>query len=179
MKKAAWHVLHLLDRNLEKVFLLAAYSACAGIVAVEVFRRYVLHEQAPWSTTVPAYMFVWITWIGCSYAVRMRLHLAFSEVREHLSRNLQFALMQLDNVLFMVLGGLFVYWSYDLAQLHFGLESIVPGTDDLPSWLFYCATPIGWSALMFRIVQNALEDTRRYLGGKPVFLKGVLSEIKG
>lgn len=170
-------ILRFIDQNLEKVLLIIAYSTCAGIVATEVFRRYILHQQAPWSTTVPSYMFIWITWLGCSYAVKARLHLAFGEIRERLPRNAQFVMMQIDNVLFMVLGSFFVYWSYDLVSLHQMLESIVPGTDNLPSWWFYSATPIGWSVLMFRVLQNIFQDFGCLIQGKPITPVGSLSEL--
>ena len=66
-----------LDLNLEKTVLVLAYAGCAGIIAVEVFRRYVFDAQAPWSTFVPSYLFLWLTWLGASYCVKLRNHLVF------------------------------------------------------------------------------------------------------
>ena len=169
--------LRWLDRNLEKAILIVAYSACAGIVAVEVFRRYVFQAQAPWSTFVPSYMFLWITWLGCSYCVRARLHLSFNEIRDRLPRHWQFALMQFDYFLFLVFGSIVIYYSLDLVALQYRVESIVPGTDDLPSWWFYSATPVGWCLLFFRIAQNVVEDVTRFVRGEPVATRGSLISI--
>ena len=47
MKKALLATYHWLDNNLEKWILVVAFASCAGIIAVEVFRRYILKEQAP------------------------------------------------------------------------------------------------------------------------------------
>ena len=169
--------LRWLDQNLEKTIVIVAFVACAGIVAVEVFRRYVFQEQAPWSTFVPSYMFLWITWLGCSYCVKARLHLSFNEIRDRLPRPWQFALTQFDYVLFLAFGGVVIFWSYDLVALHFRLDSIVPGTDDLPSWLFYSATPVGWSLLIFRIAQNVVVDVKAYVSGAPMATRGTLISI--
>ncbi len=161
-----------LDNNLEKTILVIAYAFCAGIVAVEVFRRYVFDTQAPWSTFVPSYLFLWLTWLGASYCVKLRSHLVFNEVRERLPRGWQFFLVQFDYVLYFVFGGIVIYWSFDLVSLHFEMESIVPGTDDVLSWWFYSATPVGWTMLLIRVVQNIIIDINDFRSGAPVRVKG-------
>ena len=74
-------VLRWLDANVEKIFILVCYVTMAGIIFVEVFRRFVFNEQVPWSTTVPVYLFLWIVWLGCAYNVKIRAHLRFDELR--------------------------------------------------------------------------------------------------
>lgn len=166
--------LRWLDANLEKVILITAFAFCAGIIAVEVFRRFVLSQQAPWSTFIPAYLFLWLTWIGASYGAKMRCHLSFHELRDRMPRHWQFALIQLDNILYFVFAAIVIYWSWDLAYLHFRLDSVVPGTNNVPSWLFYSATPVGWSLLVLRVTQNAVEEISSYLRGEPLPRRGSL-----
>lgn len=146
------------DANLEKWVLILAYVACAGIVFVEVVRRFAFNDQAAWSTAVPAYMFLWLTWLGCSYAVKLRVHLRFAELRNNFPRPVQYALMQFDYVLYIVFGVVVIYYSTDLLDLQIMNQSLVPGTDELPAWWFYLATPIGWSLLLFRVLQCAVQD---------------------
>ena len=165
-------ILKWLDDNLEKTVLVIAYALCAGIVAVEVFRRYIVGLKAPWSTFVPSYLFLWLTWLGAAYCVKLRSHLVFNEVRERLPRGWQYFLMQLDYLLFFIFGGIVIYWSFDLVALHFEMESIVPGTDDVLSWWFYSATPVGWTMLLIRVVQNIVIDFKDYTSGAPVRVKG-------
>ena len=168
-------VLSWLDRNLEKTVVLTAYSVCAGIVAVEVFRRYFFSVQAPWSTTVPAYMFLWLTWIGAAYGVKIRAHLNFSEVRAALSRNTQFVLMQIDNLLFLVFATIVIYYASDLLTLQMDNGSIVPGTDTIPQWWFYLATPVGWSLLCLRVIQNMIEDIAVMRAGETLKVRGEMT----
>jgi TRAP-type C4-dicarboxylate transport system permease small subunit len=172
VNRHASSVLRRLDNNLEKIFLIIAFATCTGIVAVEVFRRYVLFEQAPWSTTVPSYLFLWLTWLGAAYCVRIRAHLNFGEVRDLLPRTWQFVLMQFDYALYVLFGAVVIYWSYDLVALQYNLESIVPGTDHVLSWWFYSATPVGWGLLIFRVAQNVVEDVKAYRSGVPLKLRG-------
>lgn len=161
-----------LDLNLEKTVLIICFSGCAGIIAVEVFRRYVFNQQAPWSTYIPSYLFLWLTWLGASYCIKMRNHLVFNEVRDRMSRTWQYIFLQLDYVLYFIFGGVVIYWSYDLVTLHFEMESIVPGTDDVLSWWFYSATPVGWSLLLFRVCQNIVIDYRDFRSGAPIKVRG-------
>ena len=170
--------LRWLDANLEKVVLITAYAACALIVAVEVFRRYVLSQQAPWSTFIPAYLFLWLTWLGASYCVKIRAHLNFGEIRDRLPRTWKYALTQIDYVLYIVFGAVVFYWSYDLVALHWNLESIVPGTDNVPSWWFYSATPVGWALLMFRVAQNAVQDFKAFASGAELAERGSFGKVE-
>jgi TRAP-type C4-dicarboxylate transport system permease small subunit len=166
-----------LDQNAEKVVVVVAFAACTLIVAVEVFRRYVFAQQAPWSTFVPAYLFLWLTWIGCAACVRLRLHLNFGEIRDRLPRTVQYLLMQTDYVLYIVFAVVVFYWSLDLAAMHWEMESIVPGTDDAPSWVFYSATPVGWGLLLVRVAQNAVEDWRDLRSDRPLKLRGTMISL--
>jgi TRAP-type C4-dicarboxylate transport system permease small subunit len=164
-----------LDRNLERSIILVAYTTCAGIVAVEVFRRYALSLQAPWSTTIPAYMFLWLTWIGCAYGVKIRAHLSFAELRSRLPRHVQFVLLQIDNLLFVLLACILVYYGTDLLKIQMENNSIVPGTDTIPQWWFYSATPVGWTLLVVRVVQNMIEDVQAMRSGAPLKVRGDLT----
>lgn len=167
-------VLVWLDKNLEKTVVLVAYTVCAGIVAVEVFRRYFFAAQAPWSTTIPAYMFLWLTWIGAAYGVKIRAHLNFSEVRNALPRNFQFVLLQIDYLLFLALATIVIYYATDLLTIQWNNGSVVPGTDTIPQWWFYLATPVGWSLLCFRVVQNMIEDVMAMRSGAPLKVQGAM-----
>ena len=94
--------------------------------------------------------------------MKLRNHLVFNEVRERLPRGWQYFLVQFDYVLYFIFGGIVIYWSFDLVALHFEMESIVPGTDDVLSWWFYSATPVGWTMLLIRVVQNIVIDYNDY-----------------
>lgn len=168
-------ILTWLDRNLEKTVILTAYTTCAGIVAVEVFRRYFFSMQAPWSTTVPAYMFLWLTWIGAAHGVKIRAHLSFSEVRAALPRKAQFLLMQLDNLLFLVFATIVIVYASDLLKLQWDNGSVVPGTDTIQQWWFYLATPVGWSLLCVRVIQNMIQDFTDMRAGEALKLRGEMT----
>jgi TRAP-type C4-dicarboxylate transport system permease small subunit len=166
-----------LDSNIEKSVILVAYVTCAGIISVEVVRRFMFNEQVAWSTTIPAYMFVWLTWPGAALAVRTRAHLAFNEYRSKLPRIGQYFALQVDYILYLVFAMVAIYYSYDLLLVQQNNFSTVPGTFSVPSWWFYMATPVGWTLLVFRVLQNALEDYRDLSSGRPLKVEGGFSNV--
>ena len=165
------------DKNIEKVVIFICYSNIGGIVFVEVIRRFVFSQQAAWSTTIPIYLFLWITWVGASYNVRIRTHLKFDEIRVRLPYKVQFLLQILDAVLWIFFAIIVVIYSteqVDLARENF---MIVQGTDNVLQWWFYLATPLAWSLLIIRVIQNLVEDIKLFLKGKQLPIQNAMTNI--
>ena len=131
-------------------------------------KRFVFSQQAAWSTTIPIYLFLWITWIGASYNVRIRTHLKFDEIRVRLPYNIQFLLQVLDAVLWILFGVKVVIYSTEQVQLAKENFMIVQGTDNVLQWWFYVATPLAWSLLIIRVLQNLLEDIKSFIKREPL-----------
>lgn len=167
--------LRWLDENAEKTIIVVAYGTMTAIIFVEVIRRYAFQQQAPWSTTVPVYLFLWIAWIGAAYNVRRRTHLRFEEFRRRLSYPLQFATLILDAVLWLIMAVIVLYFAIDYVQLLHMNFAIVPGTDNVMQWWFYMATPVGWSILIVRVIQNFIEDLDDYRHGRPLRMSMALT----
>jgi len=170
-------LLKWIDRNIEKLVIFICYSSMAGIVFVEVIRRFVFSQQAAWSTTIPIYLFLWITWIGASYNVRIRTHLKFDEIRVRLPYNIQFLLQVLDAVLWILFGVIVVIYSTEQVQLAKENFMIVQGTDNVLQWWFYVATPLAWSLLIIRVLQNLLEDIKSFIKREPLPIQNAVTNI--
>ncbi len=160
-------LLHWLDRNLERWIILVNYVAMAAIIFVEVIRRFAFNQQAPWSSTIPIYLFLWIVWIGCAYNVRIRAHLTFDEVRIRLPYKAQYACLLLDAALWIIFASIVIYFSTQQVLLSRDNFAIVQGTDNVMQWWFYIATPLAFSLLIFRVLQNMREDWIDFSSGCP------------
>jgi TRAP-type C4-dicarboxylate transport system permease small subunit len=156
-----------LDKHIERTLILFAYSAMALIIVFAVFERFVLNEMVPWSTSIPIYLFLWVTWIGCSHNVRQRTHLVFNDIRLRLPYGWQFACLCLDAVLWIVFAIIVLVYTIEQTRLVEMNFAIVQGTDNVMQWWFYLATPIAWALLIVRVLQNMLDDLRRYVRRKP------------
>jgi TRAP-type C4-dicarboxylate transport system permease small subunit len=79
----------------------------------------------------------------------------------------QFACMCLDAVLWIVFGGIVLYFTIEQTRLVEMNFAIVQGTDNVMQWWFYLATPLAWMLLIFRVLQNLSEDIGRFLRKEP------------
>lgn len=160
-------VLRWLDRNAERSLILVAYSSMAMIIVYAVFERFILNRMIPWSTSIPIYLFLWVTWIGCSHNVRRRTHLVFNDIRLRLPYRTQFACMLLDALLWIVFAAVVLYYTIEQTRLVEMNFAIVQGTDNIMQWWFYLATPMAWALLIVRVLQNVVDDVRRFASRKP------------
>lgn len=158
-------LLKLIDDNIERVIILVNYVVMAGIIFVEVIRRFLFNEQAAWSTTIPIYLFLWIVWIGCAYNVKIRAHLRFDELRTRMSRPMQFACLMLDSALWIIFSIIVIIYSTEQVLIARDNFAIVQGTDNVLQWWFYTATPLAFIILIYRVLQNVMEDVRTYRSG--------------
>lgn len=163
-----------LDQNIEKIIILISYAAMAGIIFVEVIRRFLFNQQVPWSTTIPVLLFLWVTWFGASYNVKKRTHLALTEVRARLPYVLQFACFVLDAALWLIFAVIVIYFTIHQTYIAYDNFAIVGGTDNVMEWWFYLATPLAWSLIMLRVIQNLIEDYQRYKNREPFILQAAL-----
>lgn len=163
-----------LDRNTEKVIIIITYSTMAGIIFVEVVRRFLFNEQVPWSTTVPVLLFLWVTWFGASYNIKKRTHLALTEIRSRLPYTLQFYCFVMDAILWISFACIVVYFTFEQTWLAYDNFAIVGGTDNVMEWWFYLATPLAWVLIVVRVLQNLFEDIRRYRAREPFVLQASL-----
>ena len=164
-------VVRWIDENIEKIVILVCYVTMAAIIFVEVIRRFAFDQQAAWSTTIPIYLFLWVTWMGAAYNTKIRSHLRFDEFRVRLPYRGQFACLCLDTLLWIVFGVIVVYYSVEQVQLSYDNFAIVQGTDNVMQWWFYLATPIAWGLLIFRALQNFWKDLVTFRAGKPFQLQ--------
>ncbi|MFT5707196.1 MAG: TRAP-type C4-dicarboxylate transport system permease small subunit [Oceanospirillaceae bacterium] len=163
-----------IDQNIEKLIILLSYTGMAGIIFVEVVRRFLFNEQVPWSTTIPVLLFLWLTWFGASYNVKQRTHLALSEIRARLPYKLQFSCFVLDAILWVVFAAIVINFTYDQTYLAYDNFAIVGGTDNVMEWWFYMATPLAWSLIVIRVIQNLIEDFQRYKNRQPFVFQATL-----
>lgn len=162
------------ERNIEKFIILVSYTSMAGIIFVEVIRRFFFNQQAPWSTTIPIYLFLWLTWMGASYNTMRRSHLRFSEFRERFSYKNQFYCLLVDAVCWFGLGAVVIYYSVQQVYISYDNFAIVQGTDDVMQWWFYMATPMAWGLLLIRVLQNLKKDISDYRAGRPLTTQAAL-----
>lgn len=160
-----------IDDNIERSVILISYVLMTAIIFVEVIRRFAFGQQAAWSSTIPIYLFLWVTWIGCAYNCKLRSHLRFEEFRMRLPYAGQFFCLMVDHLVWIGFSLVVIYYSVEQVQIARDNFAIVQGTDDVLQWWFYTATPIAFVLVIYRVTRNMLADIRRFRAGEPMPIK--------
>lgn len=179
-------------KNLERFMMIVSYLLMAGIICVSVIREFVFKSLFPagtnpndltglsapiynflsayplgWATTIPPILFMVLVWFACSYNVGTRSHLAFSEFRMKLPRNLQLACLTLDMLLWLAFA-----WVIIVGGLQVTLNNAANGSpvDDtnylLMIWWFVILVPISFVLLSGRAIGVWMDDIARYRSGE-------------
>lgn len=168
-----YRVLPWLERNLEPTLMVASYLLIGGIIFVEVVRDVLYSVQVPWATTVPGYLFLIMSWTACSYNVRLRTHLSFSEFRTKMPRTPQFMLLMLDAVLWWGICVIVLATATFVVANAGNNYGLVTGTDWF-TWWFLISLPIAFVLLSGRVFQNVFEDIGKYRTGAKMIEPAVL-----
>lgn len=139
-----------------------SYALCTLIIFEEAVLRYFFRSQTPWGGQAAMYIFIWLSWIGCAYAIKKRAHLRFDQVRHRLPYTVQFVLQLIDYAAWVLIAVIIFFFSTKQILLQAQLGSVVQGTDQFPLWVAFLGIPFGWTLVVVRSLQCAVEDFRRF-----------------
>ena len=164
----------VVERNLEPAVMVVAYLAIGYIIFSGVVQRFFLDGQPPWSTTIPPFLFLIMTWVGCSYNVKLRTHLAFAEFRKNMPRAGQLFCLVLDAVLWIGVAWIVVVTTTKETIRAAANFSIMLGPDNVMQWWFLGTVPIAFILLTARVIQNLIVDVRKYREGNEMIEAAVI-----
>lgn len=162
------------DRNFERMIAVTAYIIIACIIFFGVIERFVFSSQVPWSTTIPPLIFMIMSWYGCSYNVKLRTHLSFSEFRAKMSHKQQYMCLVMDNVLWFIFCIICVTTMARITVNTYDNFAIVLGTDSVMRWWFIITMPICFVLMAGRVLSNALIDLDRYRNNETLIKQAVI-----
>ncbi|MEB1807473.1 MAG: TRAP transporter small permease [Bacillaceae bacterium] len=148
MKYIKW-----IDKHFEMVLISITMCSLIVIMSSQVFMRYVMNASLSWPEEISRYLFIWIAFIGISYATKGDLHLKIDILLEYVSPKIQsmFAVLR-DIAIFlfsviMVIGGIDVYNNLSGTMQ----TSAALG---IPFKYVYLALPVGFGLTALRIIQK-------------------------
>lgn len=164
----------LLDRHLERTIIIYAYLLIAWIIFSGVIQRFALNGQPPWSSTIPPLIFMVMVWFGCSFNIKLRTHLSFSEFRANMPRKAQLAVLSMDAVLWLLFCIICVTTTARVTVNSTANFQIVLGTDNMMQWWFIITVPIAFVVMAGRVIENLMDDIANYRSGAPLIEQAVI-----
>ena len=138
-------ILHWFDQNIEGALIFPMYFIMMAIMAIGVVQRLLFRTSWHWAVYICIGLFVWFSWLGCSWNVKERSHLRLSSFRTKMPRNVQLGLLMLDYILWIAFGIIASYSSViQIMRLH-DIGALVYGTETIPKWVVPLCIPVSFS----------------------------------
>lgn len=163
-------ILHFLNQNIENALIFPMYFFMMAIMAIGVVQRFVFKTAFHWAVYVCIGLFVWFSWLGCSWNVKERAHLRLAAFRNKMPRGVQLGLLMLDYFLWIAFGIIASYYSViQIIRLH-EVGALMYGTETIPKWVVPACIPASFTVLFFRVIQCVAQDIRDFKNNKPLKL---------
>lgn len=161
-------VLRRIDRDAERWLLLVFYVMLVATMAIEVLRREIFAYSSIWGEEIVRYSFIYLAWIGAAAAVKERAHIRIDVVMHYLGPRLKALLYIFGDLVMVAVAVVALYWSLETVHVSAKFGSVTDGLRISKVW-FLMAVPVGFSLMLFRLVQSLLRDFKSLRDGTPVF----------
>ena len=161
-------VLRRIDRDAERWLLLVFYVMLVATMAIVVLRREIFAYSSIWGEEIVRYSFIYLAWIGAAAAVKERAHIRIDVMMHYLGPRLKALLYIFGDLVMVAVAVVALYWSLETVHVSAKFGSVTDGLRISKVW-FLMAVPVGFSLMLFRLVQSLLRDFKSLRDGTPVF----------
>ncbi len=151
--------LQRIDRNGERYLMLVLYCFIVFVIVTEVVRRFLLDFSSLWGEEAARYAFIYLGWIGASYAVKQRAHIRFDFLTRVLPPRAAGCVFLFSELATLVFACFALYWSLETLGTMMRFNALSPALR-LPQAWFAAAVPLGFAMMVVRVIQSALRDLR-------------------
>jgi len=157
-----------LNKNAERWALLFFYVLLVSTMFIEVIRREVFSYSSIWGEEVVRYAFIYLAWIGASSAVRERAHIRIDVLMHYVPSQVKTLLYILGDLVMFAVAVVALYWSFETVKVSWEFGSVTDGLRVSKVWAL-SAVPIGFTLMIFRLIQSLHRDINDFRTGTPVY----------
>lgn len=154
-------VLRLLDKYFEEVVCTALLFVMTFCIFMQIIFRAVGAPLA-WTEELARYLFVWLVYVSCSFAVRIQSHIKLDILTLLVKKRGKLVLDIFSDVIFFLFAVIIAYYgSQTVHKLFFVRPQISPGLK-IPMWLPYLSVSLGSVMMAVRLVQSLVLRVTSY-----------------
>ena len=161
-------LLRRIDRDAERWLLLTFYVMLVATMAVEVIRRELFSYSSIWGEEIVRYSFIYLAWIGAAAAVKERAHIRIDVIMHYLPPRAKALLYIFGDLVMFAVAIIALYWSFETVHVSAKFGSVTDGLRVSKVW-FLMAVPVGFTLIIWRLLQSFMRDLRSLRDGTPVF----------
>ena len=154
VKKIAWFYNHL-EEYLLVVLLLIAVT----VGFLQVIMRYVFNNSLTWTEEFSRVLFIWMSWLGISYAQKKNEHIKITMLTDRLKGTTRKVVLVLADILAIAILATFMVEGVVVVQKVMAIGSHTPALS-IPQWAIYLSVPISCGLMAVRIIADAVRDLR-------------------
>lgn len=159
-------ILHWLDENFEKPFLVIALLMAVALITYQVLFRYIatnLFGMAGSTAEVEElaiWCFIWLSYLSIPLIIKKRAHIRITLFFDAMPQRIQNMLWVLDEALFLVFTGVLAYLCYNLSMMQIAKPQFSPAMGISYSFP-YAVLPISFVLMSIRLIQNLIRQIRK------------------
>ncbi len=162
------NLLKRIDQNAERWLLLVFYVMLVITMAIEVLRREVFSYSSIWGEEIVRYSFIYLAWVGAAAAVKERAHIRIDVLLHYLGNRPKAVVYIFGDLVMFAVALVALYWSFETVLVSAKFGSVTDGLRISKVW-FLSAVPVGFTLMIFRLIQSFLRDFRSLRDGTPVY----------
>ena len=158
-------VLHWLNENFECIFMVSGLLMIIFFITWQVVYRYIITQfieragAAVWTEELSRYIFIWISYLAVSVAIRKRSSIRVDILYDHLPKRWQ-------NISWIIVESLFFCLTAAIAWYGWGqIERLLTFPQyttalRIPFLIPYFILPFGFGLMCLRLIQNLIKQVR-------------------
>ena len=154
-----------LDDHFEEALIVLLMAAMTVLIVVQIFMRYVMQDSLTWSEELARYLFVWVSYIGVSYAVKRSAHIRVEAATMFLPERVKRYVILLSHLAFLVFAVMVVKEGYTLSMKIFKFGQTSPALG-IPMGYIYLAPTVGFLLIFFRLIAKAARTAPQAVGSQ-------------
>lgn len=137
--------------NFEEYFCVWSLAIMTILVFIQVVMRYVFQNSLSWSEELARYIFLWLSWVGASYAVKERSHFRV-EMFADLLKGKPRKIFELFVLLVWFSFCLFLAYQGSMITRHLIIRKQLSAAMEIPMAWAYASVPVGSFLMAARLV---------------------------
>lgn len=158
-----------LDINLEPLFIMIIFIVMTGLITLQVIKRFIYGSGFAWGEEFSVFMFVWIVFLGISYAFRNNRQISVNFLRDMLPEKIRKVLVIFVEASMLVLMIVLLKGAISNVQAVAKFGDKVQSVPITLNVLYYAAVS-GYGLSLIRLVQSIVWKVKRFNASYDLFI---------
>lgn len=162
-------IIKWLDEHFEETILLVMLILITIVMSAQILARYVFGGSMTWPEEFCRYCYIWTVFLSLGYTVRKGNMLRVNVVVDLFPTIVRNVVRLLADILMLTIFGLFFKHAIEYTTFLHSTGQVSPAMQ-VPMWMMYCATVLGFGMAIIRLVQAIIFDVK-HMGDRAITTK--------